>query len=212
MNKKLLVSVLAAGLLMTSCGASAEPIPFTTGQSVHLAGPHEVLVDGKWKVNEWAAHDYNEISAASLKDIQKLDKDLYEVIKTKDIKALYTGTLRVGTAEAGWLTKVLVNGEVKEIDGGYCVKSIVATYESTDEVYNADYWVPSPESGKAESLTPDTFFVSPNRTDTADENGFDHNTNTAIISGAGEYTYVFVQYASVAESGAVIGVGAVKTA
>lgn len=213
MNKKLLVGVLAAGLLMTGC-ASSDPIPFTTGQSVHLAGPHQVLVDGEWKTNEWAAKDYNEIEAASLKDIQKLDKDLYKVIKEKDIKALYMGQVRVGAegTEAGWTTKVLKDGKVEEVDGSYCVKAIVATYESTDEVYNADYWVPSPESGKGESLTPDTLFVSPNHTDKADENGFDHNTNPAIISGAGEYTFVFVQYNAVAENGAVLGIGVVKNA
>ena len=210
MNKKLLVGVLAAGLLMTGC-ASSKPIAFTTGQTVHVAGPTEVKVNGEWVANEWAATDNNKLAPASLADIQKLDKGAYEVLKERDIKALYTISFRIGeNADTNNKEKALVNGELKEFDQKYAVKAIVATYEETDEVYNADYWCPSPESGKAESLTPATLFVTPNHSDKDDENGFNHNSNPVCISGAGEYTLIFAQYATVLEDSTVLGLGLVK--
>ena len=148
---------------------------------------------------------------ASLRDIQKLDKATYKVLKEREIKALYVGQIRVGeNSKINYNEKAIIDGEVTEIDQQYCVKAIVASYESTDEVYNADYWVQSPESGKVESLTPDTLFVTPNHTDKDDENGFNHNSNPVAIAGDGVYTVVFAQYASPTADKAVIGLGLIK--
>ena len=198
MNKNLLVSVLAAGLLLVGC-APKDPIAIQ-GKTMHIAGNQEVLVNGEWKANAWEAKAENEMKAASLADVKALDKDLYKVLKGKDLAGLYIGDVRMGVTSAGWTADALKDGEKVSVDGSFAIKAIRATYEEEDKTYLNDQWISDPKTAHAEALTANVFV--PVWQEEADANGFSWASNPVCIGEAGSYKFVVAQYnnASTAEA------------
>ena len=192
MNKNLLVSVLAAGLLLVGC-APKDPIA-VAGKTFHIAGQQEVLVDGNWTSNAWEAKAENEMEAISLADVKKLDKDLYNVLKSKDLAGLYAIDVRMGVTSAGWEADAMKDGAKVKVDGSFAIKSIRATYEEEDKTYLNDQWISDPKTAHAEALTSNIFM--PVWQEEADENGFSWSGNPVCIGEAGVYTFVVAQYTS----------------
>lgn len=192
MNKKLLVGVLAAGLLV-GC-APSDPIA-VEGKSFHIAGQQEVLVDGTWTANAWEAKATNEMKAASLADVKALDKDLYNVLKEKDLAGLYIGDVRMGVASAGWNADAMKDGAKVSVDGSFAIKCIRATYLEEDASYLNDQWISDPKTAHAEALTDNIFM--PVWQEEADENGFSWGSNPVCIGDAGTYKFVVAQYNAV---------------
>lgn len=190
MNKNLLVSVLAAGLLLVGC-APKDPIA-VAGKTFHIAGQQEVLVEGKWTGNAWEAKAENEMKAASLADVKAIDKDLYKVLKDKELVGLYIGDVRMGVTSAGWEADAMKDGEKVKVDGSFAIKAIRATYEEEDKTYLNDQWISDPKTAHAEALTENIFM--PVWQEEADENGFSWSGNPVCIGEAGTYKFVVAQY------------------
>lgn len=190
MNKKLLVGVLAAGLLMTGC--APKDVIAIQGKTMHVVGGNALNVDGEWVANEWAPTKANEMKAISLRDVQKLDGKLYKSLKDKEIVGLYYGEVGFGVKEAGWTKDAMKDGEKISVDGSYTIKCIRAAYVEEDDTYINDQWISDPKTAHAEALTSNLFIAT--WQEAADENGFSWASDPVCTGEAGTYGVVLAQY------------------
>lgn len=205
MNKKLLVGVLAAGLLMTGC--APKDVIAIQGKTMHVVGDNLVMVDNEWKANEWAPTKANEMRAISLHDVQKLDKASYKSLKDKEIVGLYYGEVALGTKnDSSWKASAMKDGEKVELDASYALKCIRATYEEEDNNYLNDQWISNPKDAHVDALNENVFCLP--FQEEADENGFTWDGNIVCIGEAGRYGVILAQYgnaSSVDQAGFGIG-------
>ena len=205
-----------ACVLLASCGGSKEPaknndpLVDKTYESFNVFGNNKVVQGEEEVDNDWAVKEFNGMTAISLADAKALNADLGATLETKSIKGLYKFEgLVLGTKDAGWKAKALVNGEVQEFNGSYAFKACGCDKNEDDE-WNKTCHFPSPEC-HGESLTPSTLFITANMTATKDENDFDHDSNPVALQ-AGVYTVVLATYkAGVGDMNIMCGVGLVKT-
>lgn len=190
MNKNLLVSVLAAGLLLVGC-APKDPIALA-GKTMHVVGANALKVDGQWVDNKWEPTAENEMKAISLADVKALDKDLYKNLKDKEITGLYYGEVGFGVKEVGWTKDAMKDGEKITVDGSYTIKCIRAVYEEEDKTYLNDQWISDPKTAHAEALTDNLFIAT--WQEEADENGFSWSSDPICLGEAGTYGVVLAQY------------------
>lgn len=224
MKKFGLFAVLAfGGLLFAGCkdkekekepqkpaDPEAAVLTDATYQSFNVFGNNKV-VSGESEVdNDWAVKEFNGMTAISLSTAKSLNQDLYNTLKTKSIKGLYKFEgLVLGTKDAGWTADKLVDGEKVSVNGSYSFKACGCD-QNEDEEWVKTCHFPSPES-HGESLTPSTLFITSNMSDTADADGFDHNSNPVALE-AGVYTVILATYkAPVGDMGLTCGLGLIKT-
>ena len=164
-----------------------------------------LLTDGTenaWNGKDSDLYEKSALTAIKLSDVEKIDKDLYETLKKKDVKYLYTIDLVFGTNDAGWPANFLKDGKLYKANGSYCFKVAQCTVDvdGNNKVYAEDQWISDPRTAYVESLTPDTLFY-PTWQEEKDENGFAWDQNPVVIGGAGVYTLVMAQYKAVSAAG-----------
>ena len=216
---KKLFRVLTLGVacvLLASCGGPKEPakgndpLVDNTYESFNVFGNNQVVQGEEDIDNDWAVKEFNGMTAISLADAKAINADLGTALEAKSIKGLYKFEgLVLGTKDAGWKAKALVNGELQEFNGSYAFKACGCD-KNEDEEWVKTCHFPSPEC-HGESLTPSTLFITANMTAEKDENGFDHDSNPVALQ-AGVYTVVLATYkAGVGDMNIMCGVGLVKT-
>ena len=176
-----------------------------------LLGPDALYV-GDQQLASWGDFDgsVGKMEATSVKKVSELNdagKELARTLQGKKLKALYMlKDIHVGDkALAGWDTTY--DDDEKKIDGVYCLKSGTYVVDPDTQKCAVDTWVPSKESGKVETLTPNSYWVTPNFAEELDEHGYDWNTNPVVKSGAGVYTMVVARYSEkINDAGFGIGV------
>lgn len=219
--KKIIFSIFALALVvlgLASCGEpsySEDVLADNTKQiTYHVSNAH---------YNNWSGFNVegqkpedSQMKAVSLADVAKVNKDLAAALAKHSIKYLYMFEgFEAGTDAvwAGWTNPCSTDGNktATELDGSYAVKAIkVKTSEVEGEtVRTATAWMPDTDDKfHAESLTPETLWITPNYKADQDEKGFHWNMNPYLIKGAGKYTIVLAIYNGEALAG---GFGAVKT-
>lgn len=159
--------------------------------------------------SDWAANETNAMTAISMNQLAEIDANLAAALADKPVKYLYAMEGYALAPTAGWPAKL--NGE--DVDGGYTVKVIRATYDSEDENYVNDQWLPDPSKAHVESLTPDTLFMPKWVEKPADgeEALGKWDDNPVVSSGAGHYTIVLAEYTTVSSADAAgFGLAVVK--
>ncbi len=225
---KKLMAILLTALLVLSLAACNKPTPTdppkTTEAPTTAApteAPEEVLEDTTHAL--WAAHgqylladgtkngwggkdsevyEKSALKALKLSEVEAIDKNLYETLKTKDVKYLYTIDLIFGTNDAGWASNFLKDGKLYKANGSYCFKVAQCTVDvdGNNKVYAEDQWISDPRTAYVEALTPDTVFY-PTWQEEKDEYGFAWDQNPVVIGGPGLYTLVLAQYKTASAAG-----------
>ena len=229
---KKLLAVLLAALMVFSVVACQKPAetkapeteapteaPATvledTESALWTAMGQYLLADGTangWGDKSSEVFEASALKAIALEDVKAIDETLYNALKDKEVKYLYTIDLIFGTNDAGWPTNFLKDGVLYKANGSYAVKAAKCSVDvdGDTKVYIVDQWIPDPKTAYAESLTPDTLFV-PAWQEEADENGFSWGNNPVVIDGAGLYTLVVAQYKAVSAAGTPgYGMGLIK--
>lgn len=204
--KKLFITGLSALMLfgVAGCGASySEDVLEDKEHSFHVTGQMMGWGDG--------LNGNYIMTATSVKAISEKSKDLADALAKKPLKYLYSREVEYKEG-AEWKAKAKVNGEVKEFDGNFAIKAIIATYNAEEKTYAADHWLPNPadtDPGHVEALT-DNIFI-PAYQKEADPDGFSWSDNPVLTSGVGKYLIVVAQYTTVSSATAIgYGFGAVK--
>ena len=229
---KKLLAVLLAALMVFSVVACQKPAetkaPETeapteapaavledTESALWAAHGQYLLADGTenaWNGKSSDLYEASALKAIALEDVKAIDETLYNALKGKDIKYLYTIDLIFGTNDAGWTTNFLKDGVLYKANGSYAFKVAKCSVDidGDTKVYIEDQWISDPKTAYAESLTPETAFY-PVWQEEADENGFSWASNPVVIGGAGLYTLVIAQYKAVSAAGTPgYGVGLIK--
>ncbi len=212
--KKVLAIVLALVMVLSfaACG-KGKPLADETHEAWVAHGQY-LLADGTengWGGKSTEVYEKSALKAITVEDVKKIDKGLYETLKGKDVKYLYTTDLIFGTVDAGWSAKFVKDGEVGKANGSYAFKIAQCTAEvdGSNKVYSEDVWISDPKVSYVESLTPDTVFY-PVWQEEPDENGLSWADNPVVTGGAGLYTVVVAQYTNASAPGAPgYGVGLV---
>ena len=196
--KKLLTLALSAiaVLGMTSCAAGEKVFEREDGKSYHAVGGWDV----------WEANKKNGMSKITIEQVKKLDAELGAKLEAKNPKYLVKKDITLKD-DAGWTAKALVGNEVQEFDGGHTIKVILAHYNSEDQTYANDQWIPNPADtspAHAEALTDNIFM--PNYAKEADAHGFSWADNPVITSATGKYTFILADY-GVVSTQEVVGYG-----
>ena len=202
--KKLFTLAFSALMVLgvAACGTSySEDVLEDKEHSFHATG----------QFADWSAQESFKMKATSVKEVSSFSTELADKLAKKPLKYLYT--LDVTFAEgATWKAKAKVNGEVKEFDGNFAIKAIIASYNSEEKTYSNDHWLPNPadtDPGHVEALTDNIFM--PTYQKEADADGFSWSDNPVLTSGAGKYHFVVAQYTTVSSETAIgYGFGAVK--
>lgn len=210
MNKKLLSVVLSATcvIALAACGGSNDATILADADHATycIAGPEQTKVGG-----ESIAWDYSEagvMTASSRNDLKEVSLDLYNDLKAVKLSSLYIlEDVVIGAEAAGYNKTALLDGDLVQADGALTLKTASINYDAVDDVYSIDEWLVSPEH-YGETLTPDTYWCSPHY-ETPDENGFAHDSDPVVVSGAGSYTVVLARYVDTKEDGSTLGIGLV---
>ena len=215
---KKLLSIMFALLMVLSLAACAGGKSKALADESHAAwvvhGQY-LLADGTengWNGKDTAVYEASAMTAVSVEDIKALDEALYNTLKEKDVKYLYTADILFGTNDAGWTTNALIDGKMFKANGSYAFKVAQCTVDKDGDntVYAEDQWISDPKTAYAESLTPATLFM-PTWQEEKDENGFTWADNPVAIAGPGLYTIVCAQYNAVSAAGTPgYGIGLVK--
>jgi hypothetical protein len=218
MKKNLLVGAAALLTLfgVVSCGGGYDATVLEDKENVWVTHGNFLLADGTangWNGKEKEVYEKSALKATSVAEVAKISEDVAKALSNKEIKALYTVDVILGTNDAGWTTDCIkADGKKYKVNGSYALKVAKCSYDAADGVYSEQQWIPDPKTAHVESLTPSTYFV-PTWQETADENGFSWASNPVCIGGAGTYTIIAAQYKAVSSaSTAGYGIGLVKKA
>jgi hypothetical protein len=199
----LLLSVLMV-LSMAACAKKPEPLKDDTHAMWNALGQF-LLADGSdngWGDKSAEAYEKSALTAIALEDVKAISEDVYNALKDKQVKYLYTIDLLFGTNDVGWTTKCLKDGKFYEANGSYAFKigqcSVEA--EGDSKVYSVDQWISDPKTAYVEALTPATVFY-PVWQEEKDMYGFSWADNPVIIGGAGLYTIIVAQYSNASSAG-----------
>jgi len=197
--KKLFTLALSALMVLgaASCGSK---VPEDPDHSFHAVGG--------WGV--WEATEANKMTAITADESKQLGVDL----TGKDVKYVYKYEVNIPAEDQSWTAKALVDGAVKEFNGKYTIKCIIAHFDKEEETYANDHWLPNPadtDPGHVEALTSNLFF--PTYQKEPDEHGFAWDQNPVLTDGGSKYTFIVAQYNAVSSATVVgYGFGAVKLA
>ena len=175
----------------------AEPLVDPNHELWSILG-NQLLPDGTpngWGDKDSEIFEKSALTAITLEDVKAIDEAVYEALAAKEIKYLYVGEILVGTNDAGWTTKCLIDGKLFKANGSYAIKVGQCTVDIDGDlkVYSVDQWISDPKTAYVEVLTPATLFM-PVWQEEKDENGFSWSDNPAVIGGAGLYTVIVAQY------------------
>jgi len=164
-----------------------------------------LLEDGTengWNGKDTELYEASALKAISFEELKAIDEDVYNTLKEKDVKYLYTTNLVFGTNKVDWSSNFLKDGQLYKANGSYCFKVAQCTVDvdGDNKVYAEDQWISDPKTAYVEALTPDTVFY-PTWQEEKDENGFAWDKNPVVIGGAGLYTLVMAQYNTVSAAG-----------
>ena len=126
----------------------------------------------------------------------ELEQEIAINLLDKNIKCIYKYEGRVFGNSAGWTCNAFVNGEVVQIDGGFTIKIVKASYDAMDDVMFVQQWNPDPKTSAVQNLTPGTLFM-PKWVETPAKGEEGLGTwvdNPVVIAGAGVYTVYFIEY------------------
>ena len=204
--KKILVIMLAVLMVVSLAACAKKPVVLNDeGHAAWVAHGQYLLADGTqnaWNGKDTELYEKSALKAISIEDVKAIDEALYETLKGKDVKYLYTIDLIFGTNDAGWTTDFVNEGKLYRANGSYAFKIAQCNVDvdGDNKVYAEDQWISDPHTAYAESLTPKTMFM-PVWQEEADENGFSWASNPVVIGGAGLYTLVIAQYNAVSAPG-----------
>ena len=199
----LLLSVLMV-LSMAACAKKPEPLKDDTHAMWNALGQFKLAdgTDNGWGDKSAEMFEKSALTAIALEDVKAISEDVYNTLKGKEVKYLYTIDLLFGTNDAGWTSRFMKDGKLYDANGSYCFKigqcSVEA--EGDSKVYSVDQWISDPKTAYVEALTPATVFY-PTWQEAKDENGFEWSQNPVVIGGAGLYTLVIAQYKNASAAG-----------
>ena len=141
--KKLLVLLLGLVFSFGLTACTSEPLA-NAEKDYYVVGNFNNWAQGTTAEYKMEAIPLNDARVKSLKD----DLD--------GAKYLYILELTLPTEDAGWGKYFIIDEENTTVDGNQIVKIIRTDAGDTDAI---NWWAQSPESGKIDNLTPDTFWI-----------------------------------------------------
>lgn len=147
--------------------------------------------------SDWKITDTNGMTAVSLNELEAISPAL--ATKAEETKAyVYVMKDYVLTNDGAWTTPAGADAEGNAIlaDGGMTIKVIRGKFDAEDEVWSNDQWISDPNTGNAETLTPDTLFM-PTWVQEAEEGKEAYgnwSNNPVCIGVTGKYTVVVMDY------------------
>jgi hypothetical protein len=141
--KKLLVLLLGLVFSFGLTACTSEPLA-NTEKDYYVVGNFNNWAQGTTAEYKMEAIPLNDARVKSLKD------DL------EGAKYLYIFELTLPTEDAGWGKYFIIDEENTTVDGNQIIKIIRTDAGDTDAI---NWWAQSPESGKIDNLTPDTFWI-----------------------------------------------------
>ncbi|MDD4069939.1 MAG: hypothetical protein PHF05_05750 [Candidatus Izemoplasmatales bacterium] len=141
--KKLLVLLLGLVFSFGLTACTSEPLA-NAEKDYYVVGNFNNWAQGTTAEYKMEAIPLNDARVKSLKD----DLD--------GAKYLYILELTLPTEDAGWGKYFIIDEENTTIDGNQIIKIIRTDAGDTDAI---NWWAQSPESGKIDNLTPDTFWI-----------------------------------------------------
>lgn len=219
MNKKFLTSLLFVGLLAGLVGCNKGPEfsdkvlkdEESAGWVLHGQIKLADGTDNGWNGKDKELYDKSMMKAVSIKEVSEIDIELARTLNGKNVKFLYMYEgAQLGVSDAGWTAKFHDATDFYQANGSYVFKAAKVSYDSEDEVYAEELWMPDPKKSHAEALTNNVFI--PTWQEKADEWGFSWANDLCVTGGAGKYTIIYAQY-DVVQSATVPGFGlaAIKT-
>ncbi|MDD3129432.1 MAG: hypothetical protein PHW21_03610 [Candidatus Izemoplasmatales bacterium] len=187
--KKLLVLLLGLVFSFGLTACTSEPLA-NAEKDYYVVGNFNDWANGTTAEYKMEAIPLNDARVKPLKD------DL------KGAKYLYILELTLPTEDAGWGKYFIIDEENTTVDGNQIIKIIRTDAGDTDAI---NWWAQSPESGKIDNLTPDTFWIpefveNPTTTDTVGE-GEEAITYTSgawnhdsVALAKGTYYVVYVDF------------------
>ncbi|MFA7106367.1 MAG: hypothetical protein WC154_03600 [Candidatus Izemoplasmatales bacterium] len=187
--KKLLVLLLGLVFSFGLTACTSEPLA-NAEKDYYVVGNFNDWAQGTTAEYKMEAIPLNDARVKPLKD------DL------KGAKYLYIFELTLPTEDAGWGKYFIIDEENTTVDGNQIIKIIRTDAGDTDAI---NWWAQSPESGKIDNLTPDTFWIpefveNPTTTDTVGE-GEEAITYTSggwnddsVALAKGTYYVVYVDF------------------
>ena len=145
----------------------------------------------------WMASNSTKMAATSVANVALLDPGLAQLLASKPLKYLYAKQITVNN-DAGWTAKAVVNGEVREFDGGHAFKCIKAQWNEEESTFTNICWVTDPGDNtcqNAEALT-SNIFLPPYQKE-RDENGLDWSFCPVITGDVGNYIVFVAEYTNI---------------
>lgn len=194
---KKLAAVLLCALMLLSLAGCGKALKDDT-HAAWVAHGQFKLADGtenSWNGKDTALYEKSALTAITLDDVKKIDQGVYDALKKKDVKYLYTIDLIFGTNDAGWTTDFTRDGKLFRANGSYAFKIAQCTVDvdGDNKIYAEDQWIHDPKTACVEALTPDTLW-EPVWQEEPDEFGFSWASNPVVTGGPGLYTLVIAQY------------------
>lgn len=154
------------------------------------------LADGtenSWDGKATDLYEKSKMTATSLSDLKAASQTAYTKMKAAGVKYLYKYVgAEFGTLEHNWGKKYWDGTKMMFANGSYVFKTAQLSYDSEDEVYSEDLWIPDPKKAHAECVT-DNMFI-PVWQEATDEHGFSWASDQVVTGGAGVYTVYVAQY------------------
>lgn len=192
---RVLLIMILGFFVLVACEKTPDVVLENEAKDFYLTGNH----------NGWGVKEGFKMEAIKLSDerVASLKKQL------KGVEALYIieVTLPAEEPEPYWGEKYLVDGQVVDFHGNLTIKLIRTNKGETI----ADVWMPSPESGALENLTPDTLVMPLFRAeadiDQASETDryLGHSNSNPVAKEAGTYYVIYAEKGSGREAVRYLG-------
>lgn len=151
---------------------------------------------GGYDYDNWEPNENNKMSAASIKQIYDIDRQLGSILSEKDIDHLYMRQIQVGQYPLEWTSKTFYKNKAREVSGEYTFRVSQSTYNMESHVYNENKYVPDAGNfsgtNRVEALT-DNIFIPAYQSE-LDENGFNWNNSPVLNVRPGSYIFVMAEY------------------
>lgn len=172
----LLVAVFAL-FVLAACGGSDKVLENTT---------KDYYVTGQF--NGWGPTEGAQMEAIKLSDerIASIKGEL------KGVQSLYILEVTLPAEEVEWSEKYMVDGTLTEYNGNLSIKVIRTEKDDVDVML----WMPSPESGEIQNITPDTLVIPMYRDEAevpAENDNLGHWNSNPVAKEAGNYYVVFAE-------------------
>lgn len=156
----------------------------------HLVGGYE---------KSWVPSKNDEMEAASVNEIWRLDNKLGSTLSEKDVENLYKIQITILDREIQGTSKTIFRNKVRDVNNNLAFRVSQTTYVPQDDRYEQNVYIPDNGNfntrNRAEALTSNIFI--PAYQSEPDLDGFSWNNLSIMNVRPGQYIFVLAKYSNV---------------